>query len=278
MKKKIVLFTNNERSINIIHKLKKKHKIKLIILSKKNLSKNLDNQIRKFKIKTLYFENNLINLKKKIQMIDPDFLICCGFPKKISKDIINLPKYCSINLHGGKVPSYLGASTINWQIINGEKKIYISCIKMNEKIDGGPLILQKYVHIKQDENVDKIKIKLNKIFPYLCLKAINNILKKKKVTYYRSSIKTFWKQRSKKDSKISLDKFNRLHAHNTIRGSSEKNYPAYIYFKNQKIILYKSKLINKNLTFNKKYLVKNNKMFINFVDGTLKIEKFKIYK
>ena len=32
-------------------------------------------------------------------------------------------------MHGGKLPNYKGASTLNWQIINGEKKIGISIIK-----------------------------------------------------------------------------------------------------------------------------------------------------
>ena len=96
--------------------------------------------------------------------------------KKISKEIIGIPKYCAINIHGGKFPNYLGGSPLNWQIINGENKIFISSIKMNEKIDGGPLILQRFFKIKKTDNLNTIKSKANWLFPNLCIDSINHII------------------------------------------------------------------------------------------------------
>ena len=58
MKKKIIIFTNNERSINIIKKLNHKYAIDLIVLSKKFLTKKLISKIKKFKKKIIYFENS----------------------------------------------------------------------------------------------------------------------------------------------------------------------------------------------------------------------------
>ena len=135
MKKEIIIFTNNERSINIIKKLNHKYEINLIVLSKKFLTKKIILKIKKFKKKIIYFDNSK-KLLAKIINEKPDFILCCGFPKKISIEMIGIPKFCAINIHGGKIPNYLGGSPLNWQIINGENKIYISSIKMNEKIDG----------------------------------------------------------------------------------------------------------------------------------------------
>ena len=53
--KKITIFTNNERSLNIIKKLKKKYEINLIVLSKRFLTEKLVSEIRKFNIKIIYF-------------------------------------------------------------------------------------------------------------------------------------------------------------------------------------------------------------------------------
>lgn len=276
MKKKIIIFTNNERSINVIKSLLRKHHVILIVVSKKFLTKDLVNKISNFNIKTIYFENYIKSLKKKILFKSPDFIICCGFPKKISKEIINIPKYCSINLHGGKMPDYLGGSTLNWQIINGEKKLFICSLKMNHKIDGGPLIIQKNIKINNNSNIDEIKYRINKIFPKLCLDSINHILNKKKTKYFFKKYKKYWKQRTKKDSEIKLNKFNAINAHNLIRGSSNKNYPAFINFKDKKIILYKSRILKTYFKSKKRYFIKNKVMYINFYDKTLQVNKFKI--
>ena len=278
MKKKIILFTNNERSINVIKSLSKEHQIILIVVSKKFLTKNLEKKILNFNIKTIYFENYIKKLKEKLLFQSPDFIICCGFPKKISREIINIPKYCSINLHGGKMPNYLGGSTLNWQIINGERKLYLCSIKMNHKIDGGPLIIQKYIKINDNSNIDEIKYRINKIFPKLCLDSINHILNKKKIKLFLKKDKKYWKQRTKKDSEIKLSKFDVNNAHNLIRGSSNENYPAFINLKDKKIILYKSKVLKTYLKSKKQYFIKNKVMYINFYDKTLQVKKFKIIK
>ena len=45
-----------------------------------------------------------------------------------------------INLHAGRLPKYRGGSPLNWQIINDEKEIGLSIIKIDSIIDHGPII------------------------------------------------------------------------------------------------------------------------------------------
>ena len=275
MKKEIIIFTNNERSINIIKKLNHKYEINLIVLSKKFLTKKLISKIKKFKKKIIYFENSKKLLTTMINK-KPDFILCCGFPKKISKEIIGIPKYCAINIHGGKFPNYLGGSPLNWQIINGENKIFISSIKMNEKIDGGPLILQRFFKIKKTDNLNTIKSKANWLFPNLCIDSINHIIQNKKLTNFSIKQKKFWKQRSKKDSKINLSENSKLYAHNTIRASCPKNYPEFNFIKKKKIYLFNSKFLPKNFEMSQKYKLTKKKLYLRFFDGFLLIDKFKM--
>ena len=276
-KKKLVIFTNNLRSINLIKELKKKFIIKLIILSKKNLSNDLKKNIKKFKINTIFYENKNSGIKKNIQKCNIDFLITAGFPKKIPNEIIKLPRFCSINLHGGKVPNYLGGSTINWQIINNENKIYVSALKMNSKIDGGPLIIQRYIKINKNENIKTIKERLHKIFPKVCIMAIEHILKNKKLKYFSFNKKTYWKQRNKLNSEISLNQIGLQRAHNIIRASSANEYPAYCFLNNKKILLLSSNIIkNNSIKKNERYFFRKKILFLRFKNGLLKVNKFKI--
>ena len=147
---------------------------------------------------------------------------------------------------------------------------------MNEKIDGGPLILQRSFKINKNDNLDFVKLKANNLFPRLCIDSIDHIIKRKKLINFSTKQKKFWKQRSKNDSKINILKSSKLNAHNIIRASSEKNYPAFIVLKKKKIYLYKSRLLQKNVNMNKEYKFKTNKLYLKFFDGILLIYKFKI--
>ena len=85
MKKKIIIFTNNERSINVIKSLLRKHQVILIVVSKKFLTKDLVNKISNFNIKTIYFENYIKSLKKRFYLNHQILLFAVDFPKKFPK-------------------------------------------------------------------------------------------------------------------------------------------------------------------------------------------------
>ena len=278
IKKKIVIFTNNKRSINVIQTLKKKFKIELIVSHKKNKHKELLIELNKFKVPTSFLDIDK-KIYDKIKSINPSFIICAGFTKIIPKKILDLAKISSINLHGGRVPTYLGASTLNWQIINNEKQIYISALKMNEKIDGGPLIAEKKIKINKDEYVDQIQNKINLLFPKLCLIAISKQLNKANMIFYPTSQKIYWRQRNKNDSKINLRDLNCLEVYNRIRASSPKYYPAFIIIKGIKYLLFKAKIKDyKSRYTNKKIIVKKDRLLINYNDKHLLIKDFKRLK
>ena len=279
LKSKVIIFTNNERSINIIKTLKKTFKVKLIVSIKKNLNKKLLFEIKKFKIPIRYLSKNNKKLYNDIKFINPNFIICAGFTKLIPKKILDLANISAINLHGGRVPSYLGASTLNWQIINNEKNIYISVLKMNSEIDGGPLIVEKKIKIRKDDYIDSIKKKINLLFPKLCLMALKQQINKVKMTYYPMKQKIYWRQRNKNDSKIDFINSSLLETYNQIRACSPHEYPAFMIIKNIKYLLFKAKIQNfKSRYTNKRIIVKKNSLLINFKNKHLLITNFKRLK
>ena len=275
-KNKIIIFTNNNRSIEVIQKLKKKFQIELIVTLKKECTKNLLNKIKKFKIPLLFLNTDYEKLCNKIRLISPNFIICAGFTKIIPKKILDLASVSAINLHGGRVPNYLGASTLNWQIINNEKFVYISALKMNSIIDGGPLIAEKKIRIKNDDYIDNVQKKINSAFPKLCLVAINKQLRKFKMINYPISQKIYWRQRNKNDSEINIMNLSYLEIYNNIRACSYKNYPAFLKIKNKKYFLNKAKIINhRSRLSDKKVIITKKNVIINFKNKHLLIEILK---
>lgn len=275
----IALFYNSKRGFEVLKfflnkKQKKYFNIKKVFLSKKNL-------VRSVLLKTKKFNPILIDnvnskfIEKKLKENEVDIILVCGFPYILKKNIFDLPKIGSINLHGGPLPKYRGGSPLNWQIINNEKFIGISAIKIDKGIDTGPVIIKKKFKLNFNDDINIVHTKANKIFPIIAKQAIIKLKKNKSIKPQIKKKNTHFKQRSKEDGKIEFNKIKNLEAFNLIRAIT-KPYPgAFCYDNNNKeVIIYKSKIC-KNLK-NKKIGqvgVVNKFPVVRFKKGSLKILK-----
>ncbi len=77
---------------------------------------------------------------KKIRKTNPDLVIVASYGKIIPKEILEIPRYGCLNVHGSLLPKYRGPSPIQTAILNGDKETGVTIILMDEKIDHGPII------------------------------------------------------------------------------------------------------------------------------------------
>ena len=97
--------------------------------------------------------------------------------------------------HAGKLPFYRGGSPLNWQIIEGNKNIFISIIKMTKKIDAGPIYNTRKILLNSNENIKDLHDKVNKIYPYMVENTIQKILKKIKPKKQNIKFRRYLKQK-----------------------------------------------------------------------------------
>ena len=228
MKKyKIAIFFNNLRGLKVYNYLKKSNKFHLdIYISKKNLNNQILKKIPKNFIFVKKFDLNLISiLKKKKYFLN----IAAGWPLIFPSKVINLSTKGTINLHAGKLPEYRGGSPLNWQMIEGKKKIFISIIKMKKKLDAGPIHYQTKINLKDSENINDLHKKVNQIFPIITKKVIENIIKNKKPINQSKKNVRYLKQRNKYDGKIEWNKMDAKKVYNMVRALN-KPYPGAFYF------------------------------------------------
>ena len=84
--------------------------------------------------------NSKLVVKKIIKSKFNNF-IYSGYPGEIVKKfMLNKKKF--IHFHPGKLPEFKGSTTIFYSILL-KKKIFCSCILLNNKIDGGKILYQK---------------------------------------------------------------------------------------------------------------------------------------
>ena len=105
---------------------------------------------------TLNDPNVLANLKS----YKPDFLIVVAYGLILSKEVLKIPKEFSINVHGSFLPYWTGAAPINHVIFNRDSSTGVSIVKMNEKLDAGPILRQEKVILDHTETFGSLHLSL----------------------------------------------------------------------------------------------------------------------
>jgi len=253
--KNILIFFNNFRGLKLSQFLIKKDFKVFKIVTKKFLNKkilyHLKNNVKI--IKNLKSENlKDFIIKKKF-----DLIISAGFPHIFKKDYLKLSKYGIINLHAGRLPKYRGGSPLVWQIINGEKNIGLSIIKVNQNIDEGKIIVKTQFKNDTKKNIFDFQKKANKLFLNLTYKAIKKIIINKKLLNQPLS-QSYYKQRSDKDALINFNNTN-VKVYDFVRAQSYPYKGAYFFNSQKKFRLFKCSKENFNPKINSGKLFKFQK-------------------
>lgn len=84
-----------------------------------------------------------------LKSLKPDFIIVVAFGQILPKDVLDIPKYGCINLHGSLLPKYRGAAPIQWSVINGEKVAGNTTMLMDVGLDTGDMLLKNEVEVSK---------------------------------------------------------------------------------------------------------------------------------
>ncbi len=93
---------------------------------------------------------------QQIRELNPDLLITAAYGKILSKELLEVPKYGCINVHGSLLPAYRGAAPINWAVINGEEKTGITTMFTDVGVDTGDILLKRELDIGPDMTVGEL--------------------------------------------------------------------------------------------------------------------------
>jgi methionyl-tRNA formyltransferase len=202
----------------------------------------------KYNIKYIKTANiNSQEFIEKVQKFDCDLFISLSFNQIFKKEIINIPRLKSVNIHAGKLPFYRGRNVLNWAIINGETEFGVTAHFIDEGIDTGDIILQNIYPITIDDDYNSI---LHKAFDY-CAETLEITVKKflspVVIGIKQSSIHPigfYCGGRQKGDEKLNWDQ-NSLQVFNFVRAICQPSGPgALTSIGLEKFIINKVKMIS----------------------------------
>ena len=95
-----------------------------------------------------------------VESLAPELIVVAAYGKILPEELLNYPKYGSINVHSSLLPKYRGAAPINWAILNGETETGVSIMYMAKDLDAGDVIRQAVTPIGDDEDAQALTARL----------------------------------------------------------------------------------------------------------------------
>jgi len=107
--------------------------------------------------------------------IAPDLIIVVAFGQILPRSVLDIPLRGCLNVHASLLPKYRGAAPIASAILNGETVTGVSIIRMNERLDAGPVLLARETVIGPEEDGRVLGERLSRMGAALLMEALRRM-------------------------------------------------------------------------------------------------------
>ena len=141
-----------------------------------------------------------------LKLLNPDLVIVVAYGQLIPKNYLSLSKHGFINIHASLLPKWRGAAPIQRSIMNLDKETGVSIMKIVEKLDAGPVMMQEKINVTSEMNAEDLSNKLSDLSSKLILECIDEIEGGKAKFIDQDEQKaTYAKKINKEEGKINWD-------------------------------------------------------------------------
>ena len=178
---------------------------------------------------------------EQMKSLNPDLFVVVAF-RILPKEVFEIPKSGSFNLHGSYLPKYRGAAPIQWALINGDTETGLTTFKLAEKVDTGNIYLQKKIKINPDDNFESLHDRMSLIGAEIVLQTVNLIESGSfELQQQNDSLASPAPKITKETCLIDWNKPAK-EIHNLVRGLSP--HPVAYFLHNKKVMkIYKSEVV-----------------------------------
>ncbi|ACO03724.1 MAG TPA: methionyl-tRNA formyltransferase [Persephonella sp.] len=116
-------------------------------------------------------------LYQKLKELEPDIFVVVAYGKILPEEIINLPKYKTVNVHASLLPEYRGAAPIHRAIMEGKEKTGVCIMEIVKELDAGDIYQCVEIPITDQDDIVSLHDKLAKEGAKLLLDTLDKIEK-----------------------------------------------------------------------------------------------------
>ncbi len=284
---KVVYMGTPDIAVKSLVKLNEEFEV-LAVVTQPDRPKGRGNKLTPPPVKECALENNItcyqteriskdVELIQKLKDLNPDFFVTFAFGQILSQEVLDIPKFATVNLHASLLPKYRGANPIQRCIYNGDCKTGITTMLTVLELDAGDICETAEIQITDAMTNIELKDIISEKSPALLCSTLKGLysgeLKPQKQCCEGVTIaKKFVKQDGLIDWKRSAKDI-----HNQVR--SMVDFPtAYTMFNEKLLKIIETKVASsdcKSVQCGEIVCVNKNGIEINTKEGTLLITKVK---
>ncbi len=110
-----------------------------------------------------------------LNQYNPDVIVVAAYGKILPKEVLELPKFGCVNIHGSLLPKYRGAAPIQRAVLNGDKTSGVTTMQMAEGLDTGDILMMSETPIGINETAAELFDRLSEMGAELMIKTLANI-------------------------------------------------------------------------------------------------------
>ncbi len=177
---KIIFFGTGDFSVKILKGLIDLNQEVLAVVSQPDKVNGRNNKVTFSPIKMFCLQNDIPifqfdKLNKEgedtLKNFEPDLFITASYGQIIKQNILDIPKFGTVNVHPSLLPKYRGPTPIQTAILNGDKVTGVTLMKTDIGLDTGDIILYKEMQILEEDTSSSVFDKLSTL-SIDCLKEL----------------------------------------------------------------------------------------------------------
>lgn len=110
-----------------------------------------------------------------INGISPDILVVVAYGRILPDDILEIPRFGAINVHGSLLPKYRGAAPIQYAVLNGDEETGVTTMYLAAEMDSGDIIYSDRTKIGEYETAGELFDRLMYMGAELLVKTLRDI-------------------------------------------------------------------------------------------------------
>ena len=107
--------------------------------------------------------------------LQPDILVVVAYGNLLPDELLELPKYGAINVHGSLLPKYRGAAPIQWAVLNGDRVTGVTTMHLAREMDAGDMIYSEQTEIGEYETSGELFERLSHMGAELLVKTLRDL-------------------------------------------------------------------------------------------------------
>ena len=110
-----------------------------------------------------------------VKELRPDILVVVAYGRILPDEILAVPQYGAINVHGSLLPKYRGAAPIQWAVLNGDRVTGVSTMYLAHDMDAGDVIYREETEIGEFETAGELFDRLMEMGAELLIRTLREI-------------------------------------------------------------------------------------------------------